>query len=79
MRGIADDHWLIYFDHEQRPPTKELIGKLCVVGLDDGTVMLRTLQPGRRTGRYDLESPVDPTLRDRRVRWAARVTWIKPK
>ncbi len=79
MRGIADDHWLIYFDHEQRPPTADLLGKLCVVEISDGSVLVRTLAPGRRKGRYDLESPTLPTMRDCRVRWAARVTWIKPR
>lgn len=79
MRGIADDRWLIYFDHEQRPPTKELIGKLCVVELEGGDVLVRFLQQGRRKGRFDLESWRDSTLRDCRVVWAARVTWIKPR
>lgn len=78
MRGIADDHWLIYYDNEQRPPSAQLVGKLCVIELRSGAVLLRVLQPGRRKGRFDLESPTEPTLRDQEVRWAARVTWIKP-
>lgn len=79
MRGIADDDWLVFFDHERRPPTPDLLGKLCVVEIDDGTITLRVLQPGRKKGRYDLESLSAPTLRDRRVIWAARVTWLKPR
>lgn len=79
MRGIADANWLIFFDHEHRPPSPDLVGKLCVVEIEKGEVLLRTLQPGRKKGRYDLESPSFPTLRDRRVVWAARVTWIKPR
>jgi hypothetical protein len=79
MRGIADSGWLIYFDHEQRPPTAQLLGKLCIVELADGSILVRTLQPGRRKGLYDLESVTEPTLRGQRVVWAARVTWIKPR
>lgn len=79
MRGIADEHWLIYFDHEQRPPTADLVGKLCVVELADGRVFVRVLAPGRKRGHYDLELPMERTLRDQKVVSAARVTWIKPR
>lgn len=80
MRGIADDGWLFYFDQEKRPPTKDLFGKLCVIELTNGEIFIRVLQPGRRRGAYDLESTItQDTLRDQRVAWAARVTWIKPR
>lgn len=79
MRGIADSGWLFYFDEERRPPTDELLGKLCVLELDNGDVLIRTLQPGRKKNRYDLESATEPTLRDKHVVWAARITWIKPR
>lgn len=79
MRGIADDGWLIFFEDVRQPPTKQLVGKLCVLEVADGRVMVRTLQPGRKKGRYDLESSTEPTLRDQQVVWAARVTWIKPR
>jgi transcriptional regulator with XRE-family HTH domain len=79
MRGVADSGWLYFFEDEKRPPVKELIGKLCVVALRDGDVLIRTLQPGRKRGRFDLESPSDPTLRDQNIVWAARISWIKPR
>jgi hypothetical protein len=79
MRGVADDGWLFFYDDEQRPPGRELLGKLCVVGLKGGDVLVRTLQPGRKRGRFDLESAIEPTLRDQQVAWAARITWIKPR
>ena len=79
MRGVADSGWLYFFDHEKKSPSHELIGKLCVVALKDGEILIRTLQPGRKRARYDLESPTEPTLRDQQVAWAARITWIKPR
>lgn len=79
MRGIADNGWLYFFDHEKKKPDKELLGKLCVVALKNGDVLIRVLQPGRRKGSYDLESPSEPTLRDQQIEWAARITWIKPR
>lgn len=79
MRGVADSGWLYFFDDEKKPPAKELIGKLCVVSLKGGDVLIRVLQPGKKRGRYDLESSAHPTLRDQDVAWAARITWIKPR
>ncbi len=79
LRGVADSGWLYFFDDEKRPPSKELLGKLCIVALKGGEVLVRTLQPGRRRGRYDLESSTEPTLRDQQVEWAARISWIKPR
>lgn len=79
MRGVADKGWLYFFDHEKKLPNKELLGKLCVVALKDGGVLIRTLQPGRKRNRYDLEATNEPTMRDQEVAWAAQITWIKPR
>jgi transcriptional regulator with XRE-family HTH domain len=79
MRGVADTGFLYFFEHEKRQVSGDLLGKLCVVALKSGDVLVRTLQPGRRKGRYDLESSTEPTLRDQQIEWAARITWIKPR
>jgi len=79
MRGIADNGWLFFYDDEKRSPGRELVGKLCVVSLKNGDVLIRTLQPGRKRGRFDLELASHPTLRDQQITWAARITWIKPR
>lgn len=79
LRGVADSGWLYFFEHEQKKPSPDLIGKLCVVCLANGDVLIRVLQPGRKRGTFDLESSTEPTLRDQKVEWAARITWIKPR
>jgi transcriptional regulator with XRE-family HTH domain len=81
MRGLADSGWLFFFDDERLPldPKRNLFGKLCVVLLKNGDALVRVVQPGRKRGRFDLESPTLPTLRDQQVTWAARITWIKPR
>ena len=79
LPGVAESGWLYFFDFEEKPPSRELIGKLCVVALKSGEVLIRTLQPGRRRNRYDLEAPLEKTLRDQEVVWAAAITWIKPR
>ena len=79
LRGVADSGWLYFFDDEKRPPSREQLGKLCVVALKDGQILIRTLQPGRKRGHYDLESTTEPTLRDQQIAWAATISWIKPR
>lgn len=79
MSGIADNEWLFYFDHERRPPTADLVGKLCVVELANGDVLVRRIEATGKKGRYNLEGINESPLRNQRVVWAARVTWIKPR
>jgi hypothetical protein len=79
MRGIAQEGWLLYFDNLREPPSDEMLGELCVVGLKDGRTLVKYMHRGRGTGLYDLESATAPTLRDVAVDWAALVTAIIPR
>lgn len=79
LRGVADSGWLYFFDYEKKPPSRDLIGKLCVVALKNGDILIRVLQPGRKRAHYDLESSTEPTIRDQQIEWAARITWIRPR
>lgn len=79
MRGIAEDGWFVYYDDRRDPPTDDLVGRLCVVGLSDGRVLVKTLNRGRKKSHFDLESMAAPTIRDARISWAARVTAIVPR
>lgn len=79
MAGTAEDGWLLYYDDVRTPPSEDLFGRLCVVGLIDGRVIVKRLQPGRSRGRYDLYSSTAKPLLDQEVEWAALVTWIKPR
>lgn len=78
MSGLLEDGWTVYYDSRSEPPTEALFGKLCVVGLQDGRVLIKKLQPGRKPGHYDLYSTnADPAL-DQAVIWAARVSFLAP-
>lgn len=79
MSPVADDGWLIYYDTRQDPPTDDLFGKLCVIGLDDGRVVFKRLYQGSRTGLFTLISVNGAPIHDVRVVWAARVAWIAPR
>lgn len=78
MRGIAEDGWYVYYDERHDPPSDHMLGRLCVVGLADGRVMVKWLHRGRGLGRFDLESRNAATLRDVPVDWAAVVTALVP-
>jgi len=79
MVGVADDGYLIYYNDRRDPPTDDMLGKLCVVGLDDGRVLIKKLHRGRGPGLYDLYSVIGAPLIDQSVEWAARVTCIIPQ
>jgi hypothetical protein len=79
MAGQLEDGWIVYYDNRRDPPTNDMYGKLCVVGLRDGRVLIKKLLPGRQTGCFDLYSTASSPMQDQQVEWAARVSWIAPK
>jgi phage repressor protein C with HTH and peptisase S24 domain len=78
MAGYFDDGSVLYYDDIRTPPTEDLIGRLCVVELKDGRVLVKRLHKGSRKGRWTLLSTNADPLFDRTLTWAARVIWIKP-
>jgi repressor LexA len=81
MRNTAKDGWLVYYDTEEfrEPPTPDLYGELCLVWLNDGRILMKTLYPTRADGLYDLESTNDETIRNVAVWRATLVTAIVPR
>ena len=63
--------WLVFFDDQRDPPTEDMFGQLCVVGLADGRVVLKVLRHMR--GGFLLESQSGATITDASVAWAAKV------
>lgn len=79
MPGIADEGDLVYYEDRREPPTDDLIGRLCVVGLGDGRVLVKRLYPDRDPGKFSLYSANSGPMLGVSVAWAARVTWIRPR
>jgi SOS-response transcriptional repressor LexA len=77
MAGIAEDGWIVYFDDRREPPTSDLIGRLCVVGLPDGKVYVKKLYHGTTAGKYHLVSTSGADILDQPVAWAAKVNFIE--
>lgn len=70
--GEMFDRWIVYFDQVESPVTAELVGKLCVVGLPDGRILVKKVQRAGK-GLYDLISETEEPIRSVPIEWAARV------
>ena len=77
--GSIFDRWLVYYDDVRTPPTPDLLGKLCVVGLDDDRVLVKRLRRGSAPGTFNLESNTEGLIEDVRVMWAALVRSMSPR
>lgn len=79
MPGIAEANWLIYFDKSKIAPTDDLINRLCVIGLEEGQIVVKKLGRGSEPGRFTLYSSGEPPMENKTVLWASPVEWIKPR
>jgi transcriptional regulator with XRE-family HTH domain len=78
MAGIADEGWTLYYSERRSEPDPNWIGRLCIVGLKNGSVRVKKIFPGRQPGKYDLYSSNATPLMDQDVQWVAKVEWILP-
>lgn len=76
--GTLFDRWYAVYDEVRDPPTRDLLGKLCIVETVDGRVMIKRLTKGRGK-RFTLESNYDPPIYDVEVAWAAPVKNMVPR
>lgn len=74
--GSFWNRWLVFYDDVRREVTPDLIGELCVVGLQDGRVLIKQIQRGRAEGLFNLISATEKPIADVSVEWAARVNSI---
>lgn len=78
--GTMFDRWLVYYDDVRRPVTHDLVGKLCVVGTDDGRILVKKLLRSKtQPGTFDLISEVEPPILGVSVQWAAKVRQLAPQ
>lgn len=77
--GSIFDTWLVYYDQIHTPPTPNMLGKLCVVGLADDRVLVKRLRKGSAPGIYNLESNTEGLIEDVQVMWAAQVKNMTPR
>ena len=76
--GPLFNGWRVYFDDRREAVTDDLIGRLCVVGLADGRVLVKQVLRARTEGRFELHGQFGEPVLDADVLWAARVTSMMP-
>lgn len=77
--GPLFNRWLVYYDDVHTPPHDGLLRKLCVVGLDDGRVLVKQLLKGSSPGFWHLVSQTEGVIENARISWAAEVKAIVPR
>ena len=78
--GTFFDGWLVFYDDVRSPITDDLLGRLCVVGLADGRILVKMVRPSR-TARdlFDLHGQFGAPILDVAVSWAAPVKSFVPR
>jgi hypothetical protein len=74
--GSFFNRWLVFYDDVRRPVTPDLIGELCVVGLEDGRILVKQVQRSRSAGLFNLFSSTEKPILDVAIEWAAKVNSI---
>lgn len=64
---------LLLYTRENETMAADVIGRYCVVNLNDGRMMVKKVQPGKKLGTYTLTSPNAPPVENVFLRWAAPV------
>ncbi len=72
--------WLVFFDDVRSPVTDDIVGRLCVVGLEDGRVLIKRLVRSRSGSTlFHLYGQFGDPILDVRVAWAAQVKSVVPQ
>lgn len=77
--GSIFDRWIVLYDDVRRPVTNDLIGRLCVVGLADGRVLVKKIKKSSGKRLYHLISNTEDPILDVAVEWAAKVKQMVPR
>lgn len=77
--GPAFDQGLVFYDDVRSPVTSDLFGRLCVVGLEDGRVLVKLLRNAGDGTFHLISNTVEEPLLNQVVEWAARVTDVRPR
>jgi hypothetical protein len=71
--------WLVFYSQKLDAPFEQGLGRLCVVGLADGRVLIKKIARGNLHGRFNLYSQFEPPIYDADILWAAKVEAMAPR
>lgn len=78
MLPQIEDGWILYYTRDRDGVPGNCVGKLCVVQVTDGPMLVKKLEPGKRKGLWRLVSYNASPREDVKLDWAARVAAIVP-
>lgn len=77
--GELFDRWLVFYDDRRERVSPDMMGKLCVAGLEDGRVVVKKIVRGQLPGKYTLLSNTEQPMYDQKIIWAAIVKQMTPR
>lgn len=77
MLPLYEDGTILYYSKQLSPDS--MVGRRCIVRLEDERVLVKSLQRGSDRGLWTLVSLNAPDIKDVGVQWAAPIDWIKPR
>ena len=78
MPGLAEDGWIVYYSDRSPEPLPDMIGRLCVVCLENEHVLIKKLYKGTEPDSWNLISTNAEPLFNQKIRWVARVRFLSP-
>jgi phage repressor protein C with HTH and peptisase S24 domain len=75
MPELSDGDYVLYRATPQNPDN--LIGKRCIVELEDGAILVKRLRRGRNVNTFDLDSTNAAILENQTIAWCAKVEAVK--
>ena len=79
MEPLVQEGWVLFYDRSPEPSPSTVVGKLCVVKLDDGRTMVKQVKRSPEPGLYNLFSLNAPPIEDAALEWAAPVKAMLPR
>lgn len=78
MQPMLEDGWLLFYTKEYDGVPADCVGRLCIVKLHNGEMLVKKIRMGSQHGLYHLISHNADPLFDQPLEWAARVIDIRP-
>lgn len=75
---MINDGWIIFYSRDPEPDAAMVVGKLSVVKMHEGPVMLKRVRRSLKRNRFNLESANAPIMEEVRLSWAAPVLMMIP-
>lgn len=79
MEPLIAEGWILFYDRSPEPTPAAVVGKLCVVKLEDGRTLVKQVKRGPEKGRFNLLSLNGPMIEDVVLEWAALVKAMLPR